>query len=60
MLSFEDAFLKAKELLEKRYGDSFVIANAFRNKLDGWPKYHRAMVRDCVSLVIFSISVILL
>ncbi|XP_038055961.1 uncharacterized protein LOC119727951 [Patiria miniata] len=37
-LSTDDAFDKAKELLEKRFGDPFVVANAFRNKLESWPK----------------------
>ena len=28
----------AKRLLDERFGDPFVIANAFRDKLDRWPK----------------------
>lgn len=43
MLSSEDAFEEAKKLLEKRYGDPFVIGNAFRNKLERWP---RIMAKD--------------
>ncbi|XP_022102427.1 uncharacterized protein LOC110985605 [Acanthaster planci] len=38
ILSSDDAFDQAKALLQKRYGDPFVIANAFRDKLDTWPK----------------------
>ena len=34
----EDAFQEAKALLQKRYGDPFVVANAFRDKLEAWPK----------------------
>ena len=32
--SFSDAF----KVLDKRFGDSFVVGNAFRDKLDGWSK----------------------
>ena len=38
LLMTDDAYDEAKALLEERYGDSFVIANAFRNKLEAWPK----------------------
>lgn len=38
LLGTEDAYTEAKGLLDERYGDSFVIANAFRTKLDNWPK----------------------
>lgn len=38
MLSYEEAFTKAKELLDKCYGDSFVISSALRDKLEGRPK----------------------
>ena len=34
----EDAYEEAKKLLDQRYGDPFVIANAFREKLDSWQK----------------------
>ena len=37
-LMTEDAFQEAKALLQKRYGDPFVVANAFRDKLEAWPK----------------------
>ena len=38
LLSSEDAFEEAKKLLEQRYGDPFMIGNAFRNKLERWPR----------------------
>lgn len=37
LLSTEDSYNEAKKLLNQRYGDTFVIANAFRDKLDSWP-----------------------
>ncbi|XP_064644727.1 uncharacterized protein LOC135498401 [Lineus longissimus] len=33
----EDSYNQAWMRLEKRYGDPFIIANAFRDKLDQWP-----------------------
>ncbi len=38
LLSSDEAYEDAKSLLDKRYGDQFVVANAFRDKLDSWPK----------------------
>ena len=38
LLPTEQSFRSAKELLEERYGDPFCIANAFRDKLDHWPR----------------------
>jgi hypothetical protein len=38
LLSSDTAYSKAMELLEKRYGNSFTVAGAFRDKLDSWPK----------------------
>lgn len=38
LLSTDDAYEEAKGLLEQRYGNAFVVANAFRNKLEKWPK----------------------
>lgn len=38
LLSSDTAYEEAKKTLDKRYGDPFVIANAFRDKLDNWPK----------------------
>ena len=37
-LHSEEAYSKALSTLERRFGDSFVIANAFRDKLESWPK----------------------
>jgi hypothetical protein len=34
----EDAYDEAKKLLDQRYGNLFVIANGFRDKLENWPK----------------------
>jgi hypothetical protein len=33
----EESYVKAWVKLENRYGDPFVIANAFRDKIDQWP-----------------------
>ncbi|XP_038069094.1 uncharacterized protein LOC119738319 [Patiria miniata] len=38
LLSEDDAYLKAKELLQQRFGDPFIVASAFRDKLDSWTK----------------------
>lgn len=37
-LPTEEAFQSAKLLLDKRYGDPYCVANAYRDKLDAWPK----------------------
>ena len=34
----EQSYIQAKKVLDKRYGDSFLVANAFRNQLNEWPK----------------------
>lgn len=39
-LANEDAYESAWERLDKRYGNSFVIANAFRDQLEKWPEVH--------------------
>lgn len=31
-------FLEAKELLKRRYGNHFIVTEAFRDKLETWPK----------------------
>ncbi|CAC5383579.1 unnamed protein product [Mytilus coruscus] len=51
VLSTEDAYDDANELLEKRYGDPFIISNAFRDRLDNWPKI---LSRDNIALRKFS------
>ena len=38
LLPPEDAFDEAKKLLEERYGNPFVMANAFRDKLEKWQR----------------------
>jgi hypothetical protein len=48
MLSTSDStYLEAKALLAQRFGDPFVVANAFRSKLDSWPKI---AAKDCADL----------
>ena len=43
----EESYLAAWDLLNERYGDSFIIAKAFRDKLHAWP---RIAPRDSVEL----------
>ena len=43
--------VRQKKALEERYGDSFVITDAFRNKLEHWPKIQS---RDNIGLRKFS------
>ena len=38
ILNSNDAYEMAKEVLVKRFGDPFAVANAYRQKLDLWPK----------------------
>ncbi|KAJ8039600.1 hypothetical protein HOLleu_17373 [Holothuria leucospilota] len=38
LLSSGEAYDEARKLLDERYGDPFIIANVFRDKLDSWPK----------------------
>ena len=38
LYSSESSFAEAKELLDKRFGDPYVIQSAFRDKLEGYPK----------------------
>lgn len=38
LLNSDDAYQRAKELLKKRYGDPFAVANAYRQRLESWPK----------------------
>lgn len=47
LMSNEDAYDEAKKLLDQRYGNPFVIANAFRDKLENWPKINS---RDGIGL----------
>ena len=38
ILGTESAYVQARAFLQKRYGDTFRIADAFRDKLESWPK----------------------
>ena len=38
LLGTESAYYAAQTILEERYGNPFLIAKAFRDKLDSWPK----------------------
>ncbi|RLF66451.1 MAG: hypothetical protein DRN30_02085 [Thermoplasmata archaeon] len=38
MLDSQNAFSEAFQLLDERFGDPFLVADQFRNKLDSWPK----------------------
>lgn len=38
LLGTETAYDSAWQLLEKRFGDPFIIGKSFRDKLHGWPK----------------------
>ena len=37
LLTTADAYEQARNLLDERFGDPFIVANAFRDKLDAWP-----------------------
>lgn len=49
----EDAYDKAKQLLNHRYGNSFVNAKAFCDKLENWPTLTIEMQSDYDNLEIF-------
>jgi len=38
VLSTDSAYDEAKKLLKERFGDNFIVASAFRQKLHDWPK----------------------
>ena len=38
LLDGEEAYQKAKEMLKKRFRESFAFATVFRKKLDSWPR----------------------
>ncbi|XP_071850190.1 uncharacterized protein [Apostichopus japonicus] len=38
LLKDESAYQKAEDVLEERYGNPYMIAEAFREKLDKWPR----------------------
>ena len=35
------AYERAREILDKRYGNSFLVSEAIRDKLQGWPKINK-------------------
>ncbi len=37
LLNDEDAYVKARTLLKERYGNTHIVGNAFRDKLESWP-----------------------
>lgn len=47
LLATPHAYDEARKLLSARYGHSFMIGKAFRDKLNKWPKIHW---KDCVGL----------
>ena len=47
LLDSATAYQDAKALLKERYGNPFLLANAYRNKLESWP---RISPSDCVGL----------
>ena len=51
LVSSDYAYDEAKKLLDERFGDAFIVGNAFRDKLEKWPKI---APRDCDSLQRFS------
>ena len=51
LLSSDNAYDDARHLLDERYGDPFVLASAFRSKLDHWP---RVAAKDSKGLLTFS------
>ena len=38
LLASDNAYEEAKKLLHKRFGAAYVVGNAFRDKLEKWPK----------------------
>ena len=49
LLRSTSAFERARAVLEERYGNAFIVTEAFRDKLDAWPR-----VRDGIGLRRFS------
>jgi hypothetical protein len=37
LLSSGNSYDEGRSLLDKRYGDPYILANAFREKLEKWP-----------------------
>jgi hypothetical protein len=40
LVNSDTSYDQARQLLQKRFGDPFIIASAFRDKLETWPKLH--------------------
>ena len=38
LIGTEDAYQKARSVLQERYGNCNVVSSAFRNKVEKWPK----------------------
>ncbi|MEW8545262.1 MAG: DUF1759 domain-containing protein [Candidatus Thiodiazotropha sp.] len=51
LISSDTAYDEAKNLLDERFGDPYVIGSAFRDKLEKWPKI---APKDCNSLQRFA------
>ena len=51
LLRSTSAFERARAVLEERYGNAFIVTEAFRDKLDAWP---RVRDRDGIGLRRFS------
>lgn len=54
LVNTEEAFLDAKKLLHERFGDDYVVANAFRKKLGNFEKFPRDRKAQAKSLREFS------
>ena len=52
LLSTDDAYQEAMSLVEQRYGHPFLIANAFRDKLESWQKVALARHFDMLGLYV--------
>ncbi|CAG2238517.1 unnamed protein product [Mytilus edulis] len=51
LIATDDSYFDAKKLLDQRYGDPFIVGNAFRDRLEKWPKIAS---RDSLGLRKFS------
>ncbi len=52
LMNSSEAFSEAMKLLEERFGDSFVIASTFRDKLNKWPRIPPRDSKQLLKLVI--------
>ncbi|CAG2211710.1 unnamed protein product [Mytilus edulis] len=51
LIATDDSYFDAKKLLDQRYGDPFIVGNAFHDRLEKWPKIAS---RDSLGLRKFS------